>query len=273
VERARYEVDQARNRYMQVDPNNRLVADTLEADWNDRLRALSEAQEDYEQQRQKDRVVVDEASREKVFALAQDLPRLWRDPGTSDRDRKRMVRMLIEDVTLTRSREIRVQIRFKGGATRTLTMPIPLNAGQQRKTSDKVVAELDRLLDSHTDARAAAELNRLGYRSGMNQMFTGTLVSRIRRGYDLKDLRTRLLEAGMLTLGEMARRLGVHHQTVKTWNRHGLIAGHPFNDKNECLYQPTTQNPVRKQQGTKLAERAQAARFLANATDEVHHEA
>jgi len=108
----------------------------------------------------------------------------------------------------------------------------------------------------------------------MNQLFTGKLVSKIRRGYGLKDLRTRLRETGMLTLEEMAGQLGVHHETVKTWRRHGLIGGHLFNNKNEYLYHPPTmQKPVRKQQGTKLSERAQAARFLTNATDEVHHEA
>lgn len=120
VERARYEAELARNRFMQVDPNNRLVADALEADWNDKLRALTEAQEHYEQQRQKDRIVLDEASRQKVLALAQDLPRLWHDPGTSDQDRKRIVRLLIEDVTLIKADQITASIRTATGLfTRT----------------------------------------------------------------------------------------------------------------------------------------------------------
>ncbi|MEE8307529.1 MAG: recombinase family protein, partial [Gammaproteobacteria bacterium] len=126
VERCRYEADAARNRFMQVDPNNRLVADALEADWNDKLRALTKAQEQYEQQRQKDKVVLDDQTRQKVLALAQDLPRLWRDPHTSDQDRKRMVRLLIEDVTLIKAKKITAHIRFKGGATRTLVVPRPL---------------------------------------------------------------------------------------------------------------------------------------------------
>src|SRR5438270_6962822 len=84
VERARYEADLARQRYLQVDPHNRFVADALEADWNDKLRGLTEAQEQYERQRQADRAVLDDQSREQLLALATDFPKLWRDPRTSD---------------------------------------------------------------------------------------------------------------------------------------------------------------------------------------------
>jgi hypothetical protein len=99
VARARYEAELAQQRFMQVDPKNRLVADALEADWNDRLRALSEAQDQYEQQSQADRLLLDEQGREKIRALATDFPRVWNDPETPNRERKRMIRLLIEDVT------------------------------------------------------------------------------------------------------------------------------------------------------------------------------
>ena len=100
VERARYEADLAQRRYMRVDPNNRLVADALEADWNQRLRALTEAQEESERQHQSDGLVLDEQQRSEILALATDFPRLWRDANTPDRERKRMVRLMLEDVTL-----------------------------------------------------------------------------------------------------------------------------------------------------------------------------
>ncbi len=83
VERARYEADLAQRRYLHVDPANRLVADSLEADWNEKLRALTAAQEQYEQQRQKDRAAVDEQQRARIAALASDFPRLWQDPKDS----------------------------------------------------------------------------------------------------------------------------------------------------------------------------------------------
>ncbi len=84
VERARYEAELAQRRYMRVDPENRLVADTLEADWNHKLRALSEAQQEYEHRREQDRQVFNEEQRAAILALAQDFPRLWRDPATED---------------------------------------------------------------------------------------------------------------------------------------------------------------------------------------------
>jgi hypothetical protein len=87
VERARYEADQAQRRYMLVDPANRLVADTLEAEWNCKLRALDEAQQEYERLRQTDHLTMDEAQRTRIVSLASDFPRLWQDPKTPDRER------------------------------------------------------------------------------------------------------------------------------------------------------------------------------------------
>jgi len=275
VERARYEAQLARTRFMQVDPNNRLVADALEADWNDKLRALTEAQEHYEQQRQKDRIVLDEASRQKVLALAQDLPRLWHDPGTSDQDRKRIVRLLIEDVTLIKADQITANIRFKGGATRTLTLPIPPNAWQMRTTPPEVIRQIDQLLDTYTDADVAAELNRQGYLSGMKHQFTPYNVAKLRRKYGLKCRYDRLREKGLCTANEMAAELGVSRATIRIWYAHGLLRGYAYNDKGERLYElpPQDQRP-KKQQGQwgRLSERRQYSPFTSHPANEVHHE-
>jgi DNA invertase Pin-like site-specific DNA recombinase len=273
VERARYEADVARNRFMQVDPNNRMVADALEADWNDKLRALTEAQEQYEQQRQKDRVVLDDQSRQKVLALAQDLPRLWHDPNTTDQDRKRMVRLLVEDVTLTKNAEIRVQIRFKGGATRELMLPRPLSAWKERTTNPDVIRQIDQLLDTYTDAGIAAELNRRGCRSGMKLAFTAKRVTNLRRQYGLKSQYDRMRARGMLTANEMAAQLGISIGWVGVWRRHGLLRGYPYNDKNWCLYEPVGDKAPSKQQGTKLSKRRMFPQVQSHATNEVHHEA
>ena len=129
VERAQYEADLARRRYMRVDPENRLVADSLEAEWNSKLRTVTEAQRERERQRQQDRQALNDQQRAAILALATDFPRLWRDSNTPDRERKRMTRLLLEDVTLLRADTIVLQIRFKGGATRTLTVPLPLMRG------------------------------------------------------------------------------------------------------------------------------------------------
>lgn len=276
VERARYEADLARDRFMRVDPNNRLVADALEADWNDRLRTLTEAQEQYKQQRQEDRLTLDDAGRRKVLALAQDLPRLWRDPHTRDQDRKRIVRLLIEDVTLIKADKITVGIRFKGGATHTLYLPLPLSAWQQRTTNPEVIRQIDHLLETHTESQVADELNRRGYRSGMKRAFTSRIINKLRRAYGLRSRYDRLRERGLLTASEMAAELGVTQQTVRIWRSHALLQGYPYNEKGERLYErpPENQQP-QKQQGLrgKLTERAKHAPFTPHATNEVHREA
>lgn len=269
VERARYEADLARNRYMQVDPNNRLVADELEADWNAKLRVLAEAQQRYEQQRQADRMMLDDEIKDKVLALATDFPKVWHDPKTSDRDRKRMVRLLIEDVTLIKDKQIKVQIRFKGGATRTLMLPLPKSAGELRRTSPKVVSEIDRLLDEKTDEETALQLNKHGYRTGTGCAFTRLLVAKIRVKYKLKNHFTRLREAGMLTESEIAEELGICTKTVKIWRRHGLLRARPYNEKNEYLYEPVGNNRPLKNQGIKLSKR----RVFPDQTNEVQDEA
>jgi len=277
VQRAQYEADVARSRFMRVDPNNRLVADALEADWNDKLRALTDAQEYYEQQRQKDRVVLDDAARQKVLSLAQDLPRLWRDSHTSDQDRKRMIRLLIEDVTLTKHDMIRAQIRFKGGATRTLTLTKPLGAWKERTTKPEVICRIDQLLDIYTDDGVADELNRLGLRSGMKKRFTAAMVAMLRRKHNLRDRFDRLRAAGLHTLDEMAAELGVSGCSVKIWQHHGLLKGYDYNDRGEKLYElPPKELRPRKQQGLwgKLTQRPQLTErspLTPHATNEVQH--
>ncbi len=246
VTRARYEADLAEQRFMQVDPKNRLVADALEAEWNDRLRVLSEAQDQYEQQSQADRALLDEPSRERIRALATDFPRLWNDSNTPNRERKRMIRLLIEDVTLSKDSQITAHVRFKGGAQQTLMLPRPLPAWEARKTNGEVIDQIDRFLNDHTIRQIAPLLNQQGLRSGAGLPFTATIVARLYRVHQLKSRYDRLREAGKLTMNEIATQLQVTTATIKTWRRHGLLRGHPYNDRNECLYDPPDQATPRQ---------------------------
>ena len=133
VDRSRYEAELAGRRYLRVDPDNRLVADSLEADWNAKLKMLSEAQELCERQREQDRNVVNDQQQAAILSLASSFPQLLRNPATPDRERKRIVRLLLEDVTLIRGDAITLHLRFKGGAHRTLQLPLPLRAWSSGK--------------------------------------------------------------------------------------------------------------------------------------------
>ncbi|MBW2257876.1 MAG: recombinase family protein, partial [Deltaproteobacteria bacterium] len=273
VERARHEVELARRRFMQVDPDNRLVADALEADWNDKLRVYKESQERYEEQRKEFRAELSDEQRAQIAAIATDFPALWRDPKTPHRERKRMVRLLIEDVTILKRDTISVHVRFKGGATQTLSLPLPPSAWQRRQTPQQVVAQIDRLLDSHTDGQIASILNARGHLSGEGKPFNRVMVQKIRRQYHLKSRYQRLREAGLLTLREIADALHVHYKTIKTWRDHGLLLAVPFNDKNECVYPHPGENAPVKQRGTKLSERRLRLEVLPNRTEEVQCDA
>lgn len=243
VERARYEAELAERRYLRVDPDNRLVASTLEADWNQKLRVLTEAQEEYEKQCQADCLKLDDRERAKILALAADFPRLWQDPNTPDRERKRMARLILEDVTLIRGKEVTAHIRFKGSATRTLVLPLPVPATVLRKTKPNIVEEIDHLLDKYNEDEIADILNERDLCSGCGHPFDRLTVRYVRETYGLKDRFTRLRAAGMLTGEEIASQLGITTGTLKVWRQHGLLRVFRYNCVGECLYEPLGANP------------------------------
>lgn len=272
VERARQEGDLARRRFMEVDPGNRLVADVLEAEWNEKLRGLHEAQEELEQRQQQDRQSLSDEQHQQILALAADFARLWNDPRTPQRERKRMVRLLIEDVTLIKGEEVAVGIRFRGGATRSLTLPLAQPAWQLRQTSPQVIVEIDALLDDYTEARIACLLNERGHVSGEGKPFHALIVQRLRRDYGLKTHYDRLRDAGMLSLDEMAALLKVSTGTVKRWRNHGLVQAHVYNDKRECLYEHPGDDPPVKIMGRKLVQRRRFPKVDSNRAKEVQYE-
>jgi DNA invertase Pin-like site-specific DNA recombinase/ribosome-associated translation inhibitor RaiA len=238
VARARHEAELAQHRFRKVHPDNRLVADVLEAEWNTRLRELAEAQDVYERQRAAAQVIMDAAQRQAMLNLATDLPRVWRDPATPARERKRLARLLIEDVTLLRGDQLTAHVRFRGGATRTLQLPLPGRVWQLRQTTPEVVAAIDELLNNHTDGEIAALLNERGLRSGCGRRFHARIVSDVRRTYGLTNRFARLRADGLLNKHEIAKLLNISAATVKTWHRHGLISARRYDDKGSVLYEP-----------------------------------
>jgi DNA invertase Pin-like site-specific DNA recombinase len=242
VERAKYDAELAQRRFLRVDPDNRLVADALEADWNAKLRALAAAQAAYEKAAAADVSVVSEAERAELMALATDFPRLWRDPRTQMKDKKRMLRLLLEDVTLTKGDTLHADIRFVGGATRSLDLPLPKSCVELRTTDAAVVEEVDRLIDTYTDKEIAELLNERGVRTVVTTPWTAARIGRLRHIYHLTDRRTRLQAQGLLTPEAVAARYDVVVSTVHLWRRRGLLRAHPVNDRGDFLYEIPPEN-------------------------------
>jgi DNA invertase Pin-like site-specific DNA recombinase len=238
VERARHRADLARRRYLAVDPDNRLVADSLESDWNDALRALQTAREDYQRASAAATAALTDELKSRIHCLTTDFPALWSNPNTAQRDRKRMVRLLVDDVTLHKTDRIHLHVRFRGGQTTSLAVAIPPKAWQIRQTHPDTLAALDRLLDTHTDGQTAEALNAAGHRSGEGKPFTARIVLDARRSNKLPSHAERLHAKGLLTKTELAARLGVHESTVKSWTKAGMLNSRKANDKNERLYEP-----------------------------------
>ena len=182
IEGARYEAEKAGRRYHQVEPENRLVARTLEAEWNDRLEEVEQLKKEYERVRQSLPLDLSDEQRQKVFALAEDLPRLWNSPTTRNSQRKRLLRLLIEDITLRNVDDpwsTEVAIRWKTGVVSrhraARIQPHP------QTTSAEVVARIEELATQWSDHEIAEVLNAQGHRSGSGRKFTTQSVSHVRR--------------------------------------------------------------------------------------------
>lgn len=245
LERVEYEANLARRRFMQIDPDNRLVADTLEAEWNEKLRNLQQAKDYYEKHRQLDSAKLKKEQQKEILNLARDFPKLWKNPKTPPREKKRMIRFLIEDVTMIKGDEITLHVRFKGGAKKTLKIPLPPKGWQHALTDPEIVKLVDDLLNDHNYSEIATILNERGYKSGTGLQFDRKIITGIRRSYDLRTRYARLRNTGKLTAEEVANLLGVSIQTARRWGKEEIIKTYPYNDRNGCLFEhPGVNSPL-----------------------------
>src|SRR5262249_44210953 len=131
--------------------------------------------------------------------------------------------------------QIVAHLRFKGGATETITVALPPPFAQSRLTAPETLAAIDRLLDASTDAQVAEQLNQQGYRTFEGLFFQSIHVSQLRRHHGLPNRYARLRAQGLLTAEELAHVHGVSAQTIWRWYHQGGIAGVRYNDRGSCL--------------------------------------
>ena len=255
VERARIDAELAQRRFMLVDPNNRLVADTLEHEWNERLRTLAAARDERERGREKDRLALDDAIRERLVAMTTDFKALWRYRRLPNRDRKRLLAHIVEDVTLVKLPDVgatRIHVRFKGGRTETPTTENPKSSARQVKTDPRVVASVDALLETNTYPEIAAILNERQVRPGgsarrgqADAQFTALRVAYLAKEYRLRPRYDRLRAREMLSRPEAAARLGVSECTLVRWADHGIVQRHAYNAHAHLYDLPENNLPVK----------------------------
>ena len=224
IERARYDADLAERRYEEADPSNRLVASTLEKRWNDAMQRMIELEAEIAGfERQAMRSLTSE-QKQQILQLGNDFPRLWKAPTTSACDRKRMLRLLISDITVVKGPEpklLRLQIRWQGGATETIEVRQRPNRADAVRYPEALVAKIRALAERHADKEIAVRLNAEGLTSSTSKSFTASMISWIRFKHRIPGP-SRL--PGTLTVSEVRARYGVSMHVVYYWIARGIVA-------------------------------------------------
>ena len=262
IARLREDAELAQRQFLLVRPENRLVADNLERHWNEALQRLAAAEEAYAGADKTRTPPVTPEMKERVAALVADLPRVWNDPRTPARDRKRMLRLLIEDVTLLRDDVVRVSIRWRGGATRRIECPLPLTAPDLRRTPAAVVEQVRALATEQTDAQIADTLNRQCLRTGTGLLFSRRRIRMLREAYDINSYAEHLIAARWLTVPQMAQLLDVHPATAKRFAHQGVLRAVRADDKGTILFEPPTGPLPAAHPGKRLRDRRQHPKLV-----------
>jgi DNA invertase Pin-like site-specific DNA recombinase len=230
IERAEYEAALAERRYQEVDPSQRLVAGTLERRWNDALLQLEDLKKQAAEFQRREARVTTEEQKAKVLALATDLPRLWHAPTTQAKDRKRMLRLLIKDITvekLPHPKQLLAHIRWQGGACTDISVQLPPNIADRVRYPAAVVDRVRHLAQNLPDGEIADRLNQEGCVSALGKLFTGSIVKWIRYSYQVP--RARLVRPEELTVQQVAERFRVSPNVVYYWIDRGVIQARRLN--------------------------------------------
>jgi excisionase family DNA binding protein len=233
VERARYEAGRAERAFCQVEPENRLVARSLEARWEARLAALAEAEQALEAAQD---VLPPLPGRAELEKLAADLPGLWNAPTTSARDRKRLLRTLIADVTMLPEPDrtkARIGIRWHTGVTDELTAGRPVHPGTARRSPAPAIDLVKRLGPATSNDELVTRLNAAGHLTGHGRPFDIDAVQWIRHAYKIPVPDP--YGPGEISVAEAARRLGCSSGVIYHWIHTGQLTARRGSASRFCI--------------------------------------
>ena len=230
VERASYEAQRAERRYRAIDSDNRLVARGLEAEWEHCLRELEKARAELARREQQRPRTLSTDERSRLLALGADLLKAWQASTTSARDKKELLRTLLEEVIITVHKDesrTHLTLRWRGGALTELDLDTPRRRPAIVRTDEDTIALVRRLAAHYPDAIIAGILNRQGRKSAYGHRFTANLVSGLRRQWDIPRFvrPTNPPEGELLNIKQTAVALGVAASTIHRWLNEGIIAG------------------------------------------------
>ncbi|MGB7344808.1 MAG: recombinase family protein [Pirellulaceae bacterium] len=224
LQRSEYEAELAQRRYEQVDPNNRLVASTLEQRWNDALIELQDVQNQIDCLQQQSQQFTSQ-QRDEVLALAKNLPKLWYDTATAWKDKKRILQLLIRDITVTKpeQRVTLLQVRWQGGDEEELRIELPQPVSDRWRHDEVLIERVRAMAKTLDDTQIAERLNSEGVKTNKGNPFTIKSIKWIRHKHSIPLADDR--KEGELTVKEVAERMGVRTGVIYYWIGKGLVPG------------------------------------------------
>jgi hypothetical protein len=258
IERADYEAQLAQRRYEEVDPSNRLVASTLEKRWNDALTMLDEIRVQYTEYQKKNALIAAAHQKDKIQALAKELPHLWKSPSTNAKDRKRILRLLIKDITVEKIndgsvRKAILHIRWQGGAIEDLEIALPKKPQDKWRHSDVLVEQVKQLATTMTDEEIVNTFNQEGLKTNKGNKFTINSIQWVR--FKNKIPSPRLNKPGELSINQVAEKFNVSHYVVRYWIERGIINARSIGKRLWIFLDADKETELRKriENSTKIA--------------------
>jgi DNA invertase Pin-like site-specific DNA recombinase len=233
AEQARYNAARAERRYQAVDPDNRLVARGLENAWEKALTELAAAEAELARRQAARPQTLTDAERATILALGDNLGAVWDAPATTDKDRKQLLRTLLDEVNITICRDhdnghADLVLRWKGGAISELTIPIKRKPRRRLRTSEDTISLIRRLAVHYSDAKIAWILNRQQRHTARGLSFTASRVQSLRHHWHIpchQGTGDAPAEGDLLNVTQAARQLGIAPSTLLRWLDDGFVAG------------------------------------------------
>jgi DNA invertase Pin-like site-specific DNA recombinase len=230
AERAAYEASRAERRYRAVDPDNRLVARGLEREWEQRLTELEAAKEELARRLERRPRVLGPEERERLLALGADLAIVWAAPTTLARDRKELLRALIDEVILSVDRDASAAhliLRWKGGALTDIDVALPRSRPATVRTDEETLDLVRRLAALYPDTVIAGILNRQGRTTARGHRFEANRVANLRNNWRIPCFQPRpeVSDGEVMSVAAAAVALNVAPSTVHRWLNEGLMQG------------------------------------------------
>jgi DNA invertase Pin-like site-specific DNA recombinase len=230
VERARYEAERAERRYRAVEPENRLVARGLETEWEKRLRDLATAEGELRRREQQRPNPIGPEQLKCIQMLGSDIRQVWSAAAITDRDRKELLRTLLEEVIFNLKRaegQAHLTLRWRGGAITMLDVPVPRFKPMGPRTDEDTISLLRRLAALYPDEVIAGILNRQGRKTATGERFTANQVGSLRRYRGIPRFQppAEPPTGELVSIRKAAQILGMNTSSIHRWLADGFIAG------------------------------------------------